>query len=211
MSRRAGTDEASQVKYLHDKIDDTKTLVKTLETNINDITTKLDHLMTKMEDMGREFQDKIARGEAEKNISVKETFEAFAEQIEKLCATQASQIGRLKGIAGQLKPFESKCSAAKLAVNEYETAKNELEKKTREAATAKGKKAAMAEKELEGSQKQEQLAAGELSKVMQAFENDRTMLLKIVLGDFIHLHIGAYHGILFAAYNSNIFDSKSPW
>eukprot|EP01051_Picozoa_sp_SAG22_P017059 SAG22_NODE_2546_length_2458_cov_2.805002_3_plen_236_part_00 len=188
----AGNDEAAQVAYLKQKIDDTGKLVSTLETNIADMTSKLDNLMSTMEKMGGEFLDKIARGDTEKNISVKETFNNFAEQIEKLCATQASQIGRLKGIAGQLQPFASKCKTANTAVDEYVKAKDNLERKTKAAATAKGKRAAMAEKELEGAQKQEQVAAGDLSKIMQDFENDRTTLLKVVLGDFIHLHI-EYH------------------
>ena len=63
---------------------------------------------------------------------------------------------------------------------------------TETAAKAKGKLAAMAEKELEGAQAQELGAAQDLGKVMQDFENDRIELLKNVLGDFIHLHI-EYH------------------
>jgi chromosome segregation ATPase len=187
-----GSNESEQVAYLKSKISDTEELVKTLQLNINDMAVKLQHLMESMEKLGVHFAQ-FSAGDAEKNMSVKEVFESLAEQIEKLGATQASQIGRLRGITGQLDPFPARCKTANTALDEYKKAAKNLADKTKSAAVSSGKKAAMAEKELEGAQKQEQVAAADLSQVMQSFENDRTSLLKVVLGDFIHLHIGVLH------------------
>lgn len=189
--RKAGKGEGEQVNYLKEKIQDTEKLVDALKLGVSDIALKLEDMMDKMADLGDKF-DTIARGETEKNQTAVDTFKKLGGSIEKLGVRQATQIGKLKGITGQLEPFKGKCKIALNALDEYNKQATNLRNKTKSAANAKGKLAAMAEKELEGAQAQEKGAAEDLGKVMQDFENDRVELLKTVLGDFIHLHI-EYH------------------
>ena len=160
--------------------------------SIADITAKLETMMDSMGNLGDRF-DEFYRGDTEKNPTARDTFKKLSVSIEKLGAQQAKQIGRLKSITGQLEPFKGRCKTALTSLDEYNRQAANLRKKTQEAAKSKGAKgAAMAEKELEGAQAQEEGAAKDLGKVMQEFENERTELLKVVLGDFIHLHI-EYH------------------
>jgi len=143
------------------------------------------------EDLGEKF-DSFDRGDQEKNPTARKTFKSLSNSIEKLGAQQAMQIGRLNSITAQLVPFKGRCKTAQASLDEYSRQAKNLRDENKAAANEKGKKAAMAEKELEGAQAQEEGAARDLGKVMQEFENERTQLLKVVLGDFIHLHI-EYH------------------
>eukprot|EP01046_Picozoa_sp_COSAG06_P046201 COSAG06_NODE_6511_length_2900_cov_4.248126_4_plen_222_part_00 len=143
------------------------------------------------DNLGQKFEE-FDRGDQEKNASARKTFKALSNSMEKLGAQQAMQIGRLNSITAQLEPFKGRCKTAQSSLDEYSRQAKNLREKTKAAANSKGKSAAMAEKELEGAQAQEEGAARDLGKVMQEFENERTQLLKVVLGDFIHLHI-EYH------------------
>ena len=130
------------------------------------------------ENLGEKFEE-FDRGDTEKNASARKTFKALSNSIEKLGAQQAMQIGRLKSITGQLEPFKGRCKTAQSSLDEYSRQAKNLREKTKAAANSKGKTAAMAEKELEGAQAQEEGAARDLGKVMQEFENERTTLLKV--------------------------------
>jgi hypothetical protein len=192
-SRKKVSGHDEQVQYLKDKIGDTSKLASSLKLGINDIALKLENMMEAMEGLGKNFKD-ISTGESEKNISAKETFGKLAGSINRVGEKQAHQIGKLKGLTGQLDAFEGKCKNAKSALDEYEKQAKNLAAKTTAAASAKGgsKEKAMKEKELEGSQQQEHGAARDLAKVMQDFENGRVEMFKDVLGDFIHIHIGEH-------------------
>ena len=190
--RKAGRGENDQAAYLKEKINDTEKLVEALKIGIADITAKLETMMDSMGSLGDRFYSIASEG-TEKNLTACDTFKKLSVSIENLGKQQAKQIGRLRTITGQLEPFKGRCKTALTSLDEYSKQAKNLRNKTQEAAKSKGAKAAaMAEKELEGAQAQEEGAAKDLGKVMQEFENERTQLLKMVLGDFIHLHI-EYH------------------
>jgi len=190
MSRKAGRSEGEQTAYLKAKIANSEALVKGLKLGFNDMASKSLALMKATATMSEAM---ISSVDTEKNSTVRETFMQLGDLLKQLVEDHhGTQVGKLKSVVGQLEPFETRCKSAQTVLQVYSKAAATLALKTKDAALAKDADVAMAEKELEGAQEQEQNAVEELTRTMQEFENERTRMLRTALGDFIHLHI-EYH------------------
>ena len=85
--------------------------------------------MEKMSDLGDKFGD-ISRDGSERNVTAQQTFSKLSGSVAKLGVKQANQIGKLRGLTGQLEPFVGKCKIALNTLDEYNKQAKNLKAKT---------------------------------------------------------------------------------